>query len=123
MNANAEVNVKSLIVFALLIVGPLFYLWEHACSFRLCEQIGRLQEERQRLTEVCDSLNATAVNWSSKYRIETQATVLGLGPEFALGPKPQRPGRFLAALSVAASSSLRGRMTGAKALTGTKKSG
>jgi hypothetical protein len=71
---------RNVIVFALLIGGPLFYLWEHACSFRLHQDIAQLQEQRQRTKEVCDSLSAAVGSLSSSHRIEARAVALGLRP-------------------------------------------
>ena len=76
---------RTLVVFALLIGAPLFYLWEHAYSFRLHQRIAELQEQRQRMTEVCDSLKAGIDNLGSKFRIESRAVALGLLPQFKIG--------------------------------------
>jgi hypothetical protein len=71
---------RNIIVFAMLIGGPLFYLWEHAQSFKLHQDIAQLQERRQRMKEVCDSLSAAVGSLSSSHRIEAQAVALGLKP-------------------------------------------
>jgi len=71
---------KNIVIFAMLIGGPLFYLWEHAYSFRLHQDIGQLQEQRQRMKEVCDSLSAKVGGLNSNHRIEARAMALGLKP-------------------------------------------
>ena len=71
---------RNIIIFALLIGGPLFYLWEHAYSFRMHQDIAQLQEQRQRMKEVCDSLSAAVGGLNSSHRIEARAIALGLKP-------------------------------------------
>jgi hypothetical protein len=77
---------RNIIIFALLIGGPLFYLWEHACSFRLHQEVAQLQEQRQRMKEVCDSLSACIGALNSNHRIEAEAIALGMKPKFARTP-------------------------------------
>ena len=77
---------RNIIIFALLIGGPLFYLWEHACSFRMQQDIAQLQEQRQRMKEVCDSLSACIGALNSSHRIEAEAIALGMKPRFARAP-------------------------------------
>jgi hypothetical protein len=77
---------RNIIIFALLIGGPLFYLWEHACSFRMQQDIAQLQEQRQRMKEVCDSLSACIGALNSNYRIEAEAIALGMKPKFVRTP-------------------------------------
>jgi ribosomal protein L15E len=72
---------RNVFFFALLIGGPLFYLREHAYSFRLHQDIARLQEQRQRMKEVCDSLAAVVGVLNSNHRIETRAVALGMKPK------------------------------------------
>jgi len=72
---------KNVIVFVLLIGGPLFYLREHAYSFRLHQDIAKLQEQRQRMKEVCDSLAAVVGVLNSNHRIEARAVALGMKPK------------------------------------------
>jgi len=72
---------RNLLVFAFLIGGPLFYLSEHACSFRLHQDIAQLQEQRQRMNEVCDSLSACIGSLNSCHRIEAEAIALGMKPK------------------------------------------
>jgi hypothetical protein len=77
---------RNIVIFALLIGGPLFYLWEHACSFRLHQEVAQLQEQRQRMNEVCDSLSACIGALNSSHRIEAEAIALGMKPKFARAP-------------------------------------
>lgn len=77
---------RNIVIFALLIGGPLFYLWEHARSFGLQQDIAKLQEQRQRIEEVCDSLSGCIGALNSNYRIETEAIALGMKPKFARAP-------------------------------------
>jgi hypothetical protein len=77
---------RNFVIFALLIGGPLFYLWEHARSFGLQQDIAKLQEQRQRMEEVCDSLSACIGALNSNYRIEAEALALGMTPKFARAP-------------------------------------
>jgi hypothetical protein len=74
---------RNVIIFALLIIGPLFYLWEHAYSFRLHQDTAQLQEQRQRMKEVCDSLSASIGTLNSNHRIEAGAIALGMKPRIA----------------------------------------
>jgi len=79
---------KTALVFLVVIGAPLFYLWEHACSFGQCQRIAQLQEERRRMIEVCDSLQARVTNARSDYRIGDVAQKLGLESKYAMTPKP-----------------------------------
>jgi hypothetical protein len=74
---------KTAIVFFLAISLPVSYLWERALSFRQCQTIGRLQEERHHLQEVCDSLQAGLANARSDYRIGCLASRMGMATKYA----------------------------------------
>jgi hypothetical protein len=78
--------VRTVIVFIFVIGTPLFYLWEHAYSFGQCQRIARLREERHRLKEVCDSLQADVANYRSDYRIGSVAVRMGLETRYATIP-------------------------------------
>ena len=75
---------RTVVFFTSVIATFLFYLWERAYSFDQCQQLARLQEQRQRMVEVCDSLKACAANARSDFRIASLAGRLGLEPKYAL---------------------------------------
>ena len=80
---------RSFLVFVFLIGVPLVYLWEHACSFQLCQQVKRLEERKQRQQEVNDSLSARLASLNSRHGVEVLATAVGM--ERRNGPSLRPP--------------------------------
>ena len=90
---------KTLMVFVVLIGIPVFYLWEHAYSFKLCQQSAKLQELKLRQREVNDSLAASLASVSSRRGIETKAVEYGMEPR-------KRPGTLNASVVAVAPASV-----------------
>jgi hypothetical protein len=80
---------KTVLLFAVMIAAPLVYLGQHARCFRLYQEVARLQEQKQRQREICDSLAACLGNAGSRITIANKALALGLVPDLAFGPVPQ----------------------------------
>jgi hypothetical protein len=62
---HAEHTLRALLVFVLLLGCSLFYLWEHAYSFRLSQEVGILREQKRRSEELVDSLSACLAHMPS----------------------------------------------------------
>jgi hypothetical protein len=76
---------KTIIFFAMLVVTPLIYLWQHAYSFKQCQQIAKMEEQKRRAREVNDSLQACLGSLGSWCGLESRALALGLKPRVRLG--------------------------------------
>jgi hypothetical protein len=76
---------KTVLFFVMLVGTPLIYLWQHAYSFKQCQQIAKLEEQKRRAREVNDSLQACLGSLSSWCALESRAFPLGLVPRVRLG--------------------------------------